>query len=153
MRLFNATITTRGRGLVVSVAIEGCAEPVHFATLYLETGGKVTHGSVEAMACMGKELVKRGGSYLLVGGWQVPPQVLEAGGFPQVLGGVVVAPTPRLGTCTTGRQGKTVSVLDYGVLSNGLACCLKGVDVCLRTPANPTAPSSSPWSDPSARVG
>ena len=140
MRLFNATITTRGRGLVVSAAIEGCVEPVHFATLYLETGGKVTNGSVGAMASMGNELEKRGGSYLLAGDWQVSPEVLEAGGFPQLLGGVVVAPTPRHGTCATGRLGKTGSVSDYGALPNGLACCLKGVDVCLRTRANPHRP-------------
>ena len=125
----------------VSAAISfGSSPAITVCSVCLVTGGRLCDHNKKILANIGEDVQSRGRSFIIAGDFNVQPDVLAEAGFSARIGADLLCPSSTLGTCVIGVNGCDSSVIDFFVVSHGLASTVEGVQCDPHWPANPHRP-------------
>ena len=97
----------------------GFARGFHLVSLYLITGGKLCEANLDILQELAAILDALDGPWLAGADWQVEPAVLEAAGWPELVGGRICA--PNVATCVMGAS-RTIIVCSLSRCASSLRC-------------------------------
>ncbi len=125
------TDVVRGRVVAAMAEAPGCRPAVVYCG-YLRDGVGANEENLSYLARIGahRSLQPDGVQVIVGADFNLTSAVLEETGFPSEVGGVVVSPGPGATTCRTARSA---SLIDYFVLSEGMAKGVEKVQVVERS--------------------
>ena len=92
--------------------------PIHFISVYLETGGKLTNNNLQILADISSELAKTGALFWIGGDFQIDSSWLEDIGWLRTVHGRLRAGSKHIGTCT---MASPATNIDYHIVHKKLS--------------------------------
>ena len=133
--LADARCVVPGRAVTARVTV-GDSPAITVCSAYLVTGGRLCDHNRQILGSIASDVEDRGCPFVIAADFNCAPEVIGASAYPSRLRAEVLAPAGPFGTCASGEGGRSCSVLDYFIVSEGLALTAEGVHVDCTWPAN-----------------